>query len=253
VNRHTLTKIGFFVLLLGLWQVLGSSGLWPPYLFPSFSDVLASFWTGFFSPTGTLDQATYESLRRLAVGYGLSVVVGIPLGLVWGRSVILQDTVGPLILGLQALPSISWLPIALLWFGLSEGAILFVVFMGAVWSIAIATRDGTSNIPAVYLRAARNLGAKGVFLHLKVLIPASLPPILSGMKLGWSFAWRSLMAGELLYYGIGLGQQLAQGRELNDMSLVVAVMLIIIFIGLVVDKWVFRPLEKAVRRQFNLG
>jgi NitT/TauT family transport system permease protein len=253
MNRHTWTKIGFFALLLVTWQVLGSIGLWPPYLFPSPSEVLATFWTGVFSATGTLDQATGESLRRLALGYGLSIVVGVPLGLAWGRSVLLQDTIGPLILGLQALPSISWLPIALLWFGLSEGAILFVVFMGAVWSIAIATRDGTSNIPAVYLRAARNLGASGIFLHVKVLIPASLPSILSGMKLGWSFAWRSLMAGELLYYGVGLGQQLVQGRELNDMSLVVAVMLIIISIGLLVDKLVFQPLEKAVRRQFNLG
>lgn len=253
MNRHTWTKLGFFVFLLVVWQVLGSVGLWPPYLFPSFSDVVASFWTGVFTPTGTLDQATYESLRRLALGYGLSIFVGVPLGLVWGRSVLVQDTIGPLILGLQALPSISWLPIALLWFGLSEGAILFVVFMGAVWSIAIATRDGTSNIPAVYLRAARNLGAKGGFLYISVLIPGSLPSILSGMKLGWSFAWRSLMAGELLYYGIGLGQQLAQGRELNDMSLVVAVMLIIITIGLTVDRFVFHPIEKAVRRQFNLG
>jgi NitT/TauT family transport system permease protein len=251
VDRRRLTKVGFLVAVVVTWQVLASMNLWPSYVFPSFTDVLSALSSGFSE--GSLTKATVSSLGRLFVGYGLSLAVGIPLGLVWGRSRLFQDTLGTVILGLQALPSITWLPIALLWFGLSEAAVLFVVFMGAVWSISISTKDGILNIPVTSLRAAKNLGARGLFLATRVLVPAALPSVVSGMKLGWSFAWRSLMAGELLYYGIGLGQQLNQGRELNDMSLVVAVMLIIITLGLIFEKLVFQPMERAIRAQFNLG
>ena len=251
MDRRRLTKIGFLGFVVVAWQVLASMNLWASYVFPSFTDVVGSLTSGFAD--GSLTKATLSSLGRLFLGYGLSLAVGVPLGLVWGRSRLVQDTVGTVILGLQALPSITWLPIALLWFGLSEAAVLFVVFMGAVWSIAISTKDGILNIPVNSLRAAKNLGARGLFLATQVLVPAALPSVVSGMKLGWSFAWRSLMAGELLYYGIGLGQQLNQGRELNDMSLVVAVMLIIITLGLVFEKLVFQPVERAIRAQFNLG
>jgi NitT/TauT family transport system permease protein len=155
-------------------------------------------------------------------------------------------------IGLQALPSICWLPLALLWFGLGEKAILFVVVMGALLSIALATADGVRNTSPLYLRAARTMGAEGLRLYRRVVLPAALPGILSGMKLGWSFAWRSLMAGELLYISLGLGQALAMGRELNKMSQVVSVMVVIIAIGLVIDQLVFRPTERRVRERWGL-
>ena len=166
---------------------------------------------------------------------------------------LLDQTLGSLVLGLQALPSICWLPLALLWFGLGEQAIVFVVVMGAVLSITLSTEAGVKNTDPLYLRAALNLGARGWRLYLLVALPAALPAIISGMKLGWSFAWRSLMAAELLYVGLGLGQLLMMGRELNDMNQVVAVMLIIIAIGLVVDRLVFTPLETRVRARWGLG
>jgi NitT/TauT family transport system permease protein len=164
-----------------------------------------------------------------------------------------KDTFGMLVLGLQALPSICWLPLAILWFGLNERAILFVVVMGAVFSIAQASEDGIRNTAPIYLRAARNLGARGWRLYANVVLPAALPSIVTGMKMGWSFAWRSLMAGELLYALPSLGNLLMLGRELNNMGQVIAVMLVIIGLGLVSDQLVFGLIERRVRSRWGLA
>jgi NitT/TauT family transport system permease protein len=243
-------KLAFFIALLTTWEALYQMRLWPPYLFPSMSSVGASFVAGFAD--GSYPLAIAVSLRRILIGYGLSMVIGIPLGLLLGRARFVQDTLGSIVLGLQALPSICWLPLALLWFGLSEKAILFVVVMGAVLSVTLSTADGVRNTPPLYVRAARTMGARGWRLYTGVILPAALPAILSGMKLGWSFAWRSLMAGELLYVSLGLGQLLMMGRELNDMSQVIAVMLMIITIGLLVDRAVFAPAERRIRERWGL-
>ncbi len=243
-------RIVFFAVLLAAWEALFRLHLWPPYVFPSMSSVGASLVGGLAD--GSYPLAIAVSLRRILVGYGLSLLVGIPLGLLLGRVKFVQDTVGSIVLGLQALPSICWLPLALLWFGLSEKAILFVVVMGAVLSVSLATADGVRNTPPLYLRAARTMGAGGWQLYTGVVLPSALPAILSGMKLGWSFAWRSLMAGELLYVSMGLGQLLTMGRELNDMSQVIAVMLVIVGIGLLVDRTLFSPLERRVRERWGL-
>src|SRR5207244_7500542 len=162
--------------------------------------------------------ATGVSLRRVLTGYALSLALGVPLGVLLARCRWLEETLGSLVLGIQTLPSICWLPLALLWFGLNDSAILFVVIMGAFLSITIATESGVKNVPPLWLRAGRNMGAKGHRMLLEVIIPAALPSIIVGMKQGWSFAWRSLMAGELLYVSVGLGHLLTLGRELNDMS-----------------------------------
>jgi NitT/TauT family transport system permease protein len=244
-------RLLFFAALLAAWEGLFRLHLWPAYVFPSPSSVGASLAAGLADGSYLLAIAT--SLRRILVGYGLSLAIGIPLGLALGRIRLLQDTVGTMALGLQALPSICWLPLALLWFGLSERAIIFVAVMGAVLSVTLATTDGVRNTPPLYLRAARTMGARGLQLYMRVILPAALPAILSGMKLGWSFAWRSLMAGELLYVSMGLGQLLAMGRELNDMSQVIAVMLVIITIGLLVDRALFSPLETHLRERWGLA
>jgi NitT/TauT family transport system permease protein len=192
-------------------------------------------------------------MQRLIIGFGISAVIGLVLGLAIGRKRYLAETLGSLVLGLQALPSICWLPLALLWFGLSETAILFVVVMGALLSITLSTEAGVKNTPPLYLRAARNLGARGWKMYALVILPAALPSIITGMKLGWSFAWRSLMAAELLYVSLGLGHLLMIGRELNDMSQVLAVMLVIITIGLLIDRAIFSPLEARIRERWGLG
>jgi NitT/TauT family transport system permease protein len=245
-------RILFFVALLAAWEALFRLRLWPPYVFPSMSSVAGSILAGVAD--GSYPLAITVSLRRILVGYGLSLSIGIPLGLLLGRVKSVQDTLGSIVLGLQALPSICWLPLALLWFGLSEKAIMFVVVMGAVLSVTLSTADGVRNTPPLYLRAARTMGARGLRLYTGVILPSALPAILSGMKLGWSFAWRSLMAGELLYVsvGLGLGQLLTMGRELNDMSQVIAVMLLIVAIGLLVDRAVFAPVERRVRERWGL-
>lgn len=201
---------------------------------------------------GSVFIAIAISMRRIGEGYALSLAIGIPLGLLIGRIKSLKETVGSVVLGLQALPSICWLPLAVLWFGLSEKAIIFVVVMGAVLSITIATEDGVKNAPPLLMRAARTLGARGRKTYTDVVFPAALPSIVTGMKLGWSFAWRSLMAGELLFVSLGLGHLLEVGRQLNDMAQVIAVMLVIIAIGLLVDRVVFNQLETRIRRRWGL-
>ena len=186
-------------------------------------------------------------MRRLLVGYAISLVGGVALGLSLARSQTLRDSIGTLVTGLQALPSICWLPLALLWFGLSETAILFVVVAGSLLAITVATEAGVRNVPPLYLRAARTMGARGPTLYLRVILPAALPAILSGMRLGWTFAWRSLMAGELLFVSGGLGQLLATGRELGDMARVMAVMVAIVTLGLMTELLVFQRLDARVR------
>jgi NitT/TauT family transport system permease protein len=153
---------------------------------------------------------------------------------------------------LQALPSICWLPLALLWFGLSDAAILFVVVMGSVLAIAISTEDAVQSLPPQYGLVAGTLGIKGARLYFGVVLPGALPGIVTGLKLGWSFAWRALMAGELLFVAGGLGQLLTNGRELLDVPQVMAVMIAIVLIGVLIDRVVFRTVETRVRRRWGL-
>src|SRR5205823_12135012 len=237
--------IALGVLLIG-WACISRFGPWPRYMLPGPGGVAQSLAHSLTS--GELLRAIGTSLYRLFVGYAISGAAGITLGVMLARNAWLRAAVGPLVVGLQALPSICWLPLALLWFGLSEKAILFVVVMGAVLSIAQATADGVRNTPPIYMNAARNLGARGIRLYTSVVLPSALPSIVTGMKLGWSFAWRSLMAGELLYALPGLGHLLMLGREMNDMSQVVAVMLVIIVLGLLTDHLVFGRWERRIRR-----
>ena len=244
-------KLAFIAGLVAVWEVLALIRVWPPYLFPSPLSVGTTLVDGFLG--GTYLIGIGVSMLRVVAGYMISTAIGLPLGLVIGSVRVLDETVGSILTGLQTLPSICWLPLALLWFGLNEKAILFVVVMGAVLSISIAADGGVKNTPPKYLQAARNMGARGWRLYLFVIFPAAWPAILTGMKLGWSFAWRSLMAGELLYVSLGLGQLLTMGRELNDMSQVIAVMLVIISLGLAVDRLIFTPLEHRVRRQWGLA
>jgi len=244
----------FFVALAAAWQAMVMSGRWSPVLLPSPELVGEYLWTALWD--GSLLEAIGVTMRRLLIGYAIGILLGLPLGLLSSRYQFFEDTVGVLALGLQTLPSVCWIPLALLWFGQSEGAMLFVVVMGTAWSVVIATDTGARTIPPVYARAARTMGSDGFHQWTRVILPASLPYLISGMKQGWAFAWRSLMAAEIfvtILTGFGLGQLLHYGRELNAMEQVIGIMIVIVGIGLLADKALFAPWERFLHRRWGTG
>lgn len=244
-------QIVFYSVLIALWVVLAKAKIWPPYIFPTPWGVWDSLRAGFADHSFWIAIAV--SMKRMLLGYVLSVVLGMILGLALGSNKFLEQTLGGLLVSLQSLPSICWLPLAVLWFGLTEKAILFVVVMGSLLSVTIAMETGRQQMPKIYGMAGRNLGARGFPLFWYVLLPASLPYILSGLKQGWAFAWRSLISGEMIFVSLGLGQLLMMGRDLNDMSQVIAVMLLIIAIGYLVDGLVFRTMERRLQARWGLS
>ena len=241
----------FYAILIGIWVLLAALRVWPPYIFPSPQGVLESLWAGFADRSFFIAIAV--SMRRMLIGYGVSVVFGMILGFGLASNKFLEETVGGLLVSLQSLPSICWLPLAVLWFGLTEKAIIFVVVMGSLLSVTIAMETGRQQMPKIYGMAGRNLGARGFRLFWHVLLPASLPYIVSGLKQGWAFAWRSLISGEMIFVSLGLGQQLMMGRDLNDMNLVIAVMILIVAIGYIVDGLVFKTVERRLQQRWGLA
>jgi NitT/TauT family transport system permease protein len=242
----------FFVLLLILWEYLVRAGIWSRLLVPTPLEVGRYLFDA--ARDGSLWAASWVTLKRLMLGYASGFVLGLPLGLLISRFKLLEDTLGLLALGLQALPSVCWAPLALLWFGQTETAMFFIVIMGSVWSIMLATDSGVRNVPPIYVRAARTMGSRGLHTWVKVVLPAALPFIVSGMKQGWAFAWRSLMAAEIyvtILTGFGLGHLLHYGRELHAMDQVLGIMLIIIVLGLLVDRLIFSPIEKLIHRRWG--
>ena len=201
---------------------------------------------------GTLVRALVTTVARLAVGYSLALCVGIPLGIGLARSRAVKHSVGPIVLGLSSVPSICWLPLAILWFGLSEWAIQLVVILGAALPIAVATENSVRHVPPAIERAARTMGARGARLMLTVTLPAALPGILGGAKIGWTFALRSLMAGELLFVSGGLGQLLETGRDLGDTALVLAVVVVIVALGRASEALLFSRADRAVARRWGV-
>jgi NitT/TauT family transport system permease protein len=240
----------FYSVLIGIWLLLAKLKVWPPYVFPTPQGVVESLWAGFADHSFWI--AIGVSMKRMLLGYSLSVILGMALGLGVASNKFLEQTMGGLLVSLQSLPSICWLPLAVLWFGLTEKAILFVVVMGSLLSVTIAMETGRQQMPRIYGMAGRNLGARGFQLFWHVLLPASLPYIVSGLKQGWAFAWRSLISGEMIFVSLGLGQMLMMGRDLNDMSLVIAVMILIVAIGYIVDGLVFRTIERRLQQKWGL-
>jgi len=241
----------FYGVLIAVWVLLAELKVWPPYVFPTPQGVFQALWAGFADHSFWIAIAV--SMKRMLLGYTLSVVLGMILGLGVASNKFLEETVGGLLVSLQSLPSICWLPLAVLWFGLSEKAILFVVVMGSLLSVTIAMETGRQQMPKIYGMAGRNLGARGFPLFWHVLLPASLPYIVSGLKQGWAFAWRSLISGEMIFVSLGLGQLLMMGRDLNDMSQVIAVMILIVAIGYIVDGLVFKTVERRIQRKWGLA
>ncbi len=249
-----LSALAFFAGLVAIWQALSYAGLWSPVLVPAPIDIAKYLWDSLMD--GSLLSACGVTMKRLAVGYLIGLALGIPLGLLTARYRFMADTLGVLALGLQTLPSVCWVPLALLWFGQSETAMLFIVIMGTLWAVLLATEHGIRQIPPIYRRAASTMGSSGLHLLWHVLLPASLPHVVSGTKQGWAFAWRSLMAAEIyvtVLSGFGLGHLLHYGRELQAMDQVAAVMLVILVVGFAADKVLFSPWERFMRKRWGLS
>jgi NitT/TauT family transport system permease protein len=242
----------FYVALIGLWQVVYELEVWPRYVIPSPKEVWDSFKQ--YWDNGLIQEGVQNTMRRLLVGYSLSLVVGMLVGMAVGTWKYLDETLGSLVLGLQSLPSITWIPLAILWFGLNENAVIFIVFMGSVFAVAISARSGVQGLPPLYRRAALTMGANRYQMTRYVLLPAMVPAMAQGLKLGWSFAWRSLMAAEIVFVvagSFGVGHILNLGRDLNDMSVVIAMMIVIVAIGLAFDVLVFGRLEAWVKERWG--
>ena len=250
-NFWKLVRIAaFYAAIIALWQLVYKMEIWSPYLFPSPKEVWDALQRNI--ENGRVWEAMRGSMRRLAIGFTLAFIIGMTIGIACGTMKWLDETLGSLVLGMQSLPSITWLPLAVLWFGLTERAIIFVVLMGSIFAIAISARDGVRNIPVLQRRAAQVFGASRLQTVRYVTLPGMLPSMAQGLKLGWSFSWRSLMAGELLFVSAGLGHLLQVGRDLNDMPLVLAVMAVIVAIGLAFDRLLFGPAESWVRQRWGL-
>ena len=232
---------------------------WKEWQFPAPSTILESFRQLISYQPAQGDRPLLEaigvSLARLFVGFVLSIVLGAALGLLMWRFKTLDEFLGPLFLGLQTLPSVCCVPLAVLLLGLNEKGVLFVVVMGSFFAIAIALRDGLRTIPPIYQRAGAMLGTSGWKMYRYVLLPASLPALASSLRQGFSFAWRSLMGGELILAvrHHGLGFLLQTGRDFSDVAQVVAVMIVMVVIGMMADRWCFALVEKRIHRRFGLS
>jgi len=243
-----LLAVGLF---FGAWQVVVWTGWKPEYIVPSPFTVVNQL----AHDLTDLSSSAWVTLRRAAVGFALAIVIGGVLGIAVARSRVLRAGVGSMITGLQTMPSVAWYPLALVLFSLSQKAILFVVVLGAAPSIANGIIDGIDHVPPVLLRAGRVLGARGLASLRHVVVPAAMPSVVSGLKQGWAFAWRSLMAGELITTlpgHIGLAQQLSAAAANADYVAVYEAMLVIFMIGVVVDALIFGTAERRIRRRHGL-
>jgi len=243
-------KIAFYIILVLVWQAVSMSNIWPDNIFPSPYEVAEDL--VYMASDGSLFFGIGTTLMRLIVGLAIAIAGGIVLGIFMARVETVNQTIGSLVLGLQSIPSIAWVPLAILWFGLTDAGIIFVTAIGAVFAVTINTYTGIKNIDPHYVEAARNMGAKGTQLITSVLIPAAFPYMISGFKQGWAFAWRGVIGAELLFSFLGLGFLLNVGRQINEVSQVIAIMLMIMAIGMAVDGLLFKKIENKVMSRWGL-
>jgi NitT/TauT family transport system permease protein len=243
-------KIAFYVLIVVVWQGIDSAEIWPDNIFPSPIDVGEDLLYGISD--GSLFYGIATSMWRLVIGLAIAISGGMLLGIFMARVETVNQTIGSLVLGLQSIPSVAWVPLAILWFGLSDSGIIFVTAIGAIFAVTINTYTGVKNIDPSFIEAAKNMGAKGSQLVTTILIPAAFPYMITGFKQGWAFAWRGVIGAELLFSFLGLGFLLNVGRQLNDVSQVIAMMLVIMGIGILIDGFIFKKLEDKVMTKWGL-
>ncbi len=244
-------KIAFYAGIIVVWQIVFSLNIWSVHIFPSPVQVAQDLAYGVAD--GSLIFAIATSMWRLVVGLIISIAGGITLGIFMARIESVNQTIGSLVLGLQSVPSVAWVPLALLWFGLTDAGIIFVTVASSLFAVTINTYSGMKNVPTSYIAAARNMGASGVQLITHVMLPAAFPYLISGFKQGWAFAWRGVIGAEIIFSFLGLGFLLNVGRELNDISQVIATMLVIMVIGILIDGLVFKKIERKVMSRWGLA
>jgi NitT/TauT family transport system permease protein len=239
-------------LVLLLWQLVYWSGWRPAYVFPSPAETLSTL--AEMIGTERFWSSVQTTMVRAVTGFALAVVIGTAIGVLVARIRPLRLAVGSLITGLQTMPSIAWFPFAILLFGITEQAILFVVVLGAAPSIANGVINGIDHVPPSFVRLGHVLGAGTVSLYRTIVLPAALPAYVAGLTQGWAFAWRSLMAGELLVIIAekpSLGASLEFARQFSKAPELLATMIVILVIGMLVDG-LFSTLSQRMRRRRGL-
>jgi NitT/TauT family transport system permease protein len=252
INRDTLSLVVFISVFLALWQLVYLLEIFPKLSLPSplsvgqtIIELLLDF---------TLIKGTAITLWRLFLGFLLSLTIGLITGLIMIKFQQFGKTMSSFAVGLQSFPSIAWIPFAILLIGFNDLGILFVVVMSSVFSVMLSTYSGVRNVPPIYIRAARNMGAKSFSLFRYVLIPAATPSLIIGMRQAWSFAWHALIGAEMLITTlVGLGYILSVGREFSNMSQIIATMIVIFTIGLIFDRIVFIKIEEKIRDKWGLN
>lgn len=241
-----------FIVVAGfliIWHTIAGLDLWPDYLLPEPMAVLETLVTRF--QDGSLINAILVSFRRLLIGFSLASTTGFLLGLFLGLIPAADDALSPFILALQSVPSVVWLPLALLWFSLGEQAIIAVIILGASWNMASTTTSGIKNVNPVYLKSARTLGAGSFSVFIRVVLPAAMPSLITGLRFSWAFSWRALMAGELIGGGSGLGQLLMWGRDMGNMRLVIGIIILIGSFGFITDNYIFKKIENKILQRWG--
>jgi NitT/TauT family transport system permease protein len=253
IDLEDLANITLFIaIFIGIWQLVFMLDIWPKVSMPSPSMVADSFAN--LLQNLTLIISIGMTMYRLVIGFAISIIIGLAIGLAMVRFQGFGKTMGSFAVGLQSFPSVAWVPFAILLIGLNDFGILFVVVVSSVFSVMMSTYSGIRNISPIYIRAARNMGAKGFSLFRHVMIPAGTPSLLVGIKQAWSFAWHALIGAEILISAsIGLGHILLVGREFQLMDQIIASMITIFAIGLLFDKVVFSKLEDKVRDRWGLN
>jgi NitT/TauT family transport system permease protein len=252
--RGFVPPVVFLILLVVLWQILWAAAFWPESMLPAPLAVWDELVT--ITTDGEIFEFVWTSVHRAALGFFIGVLIGTPLGLLVAKVRIVRAAVGPFLTGLQSLPSVAWVPAAILWFGLNDASIYFVVLLGSVPSIANGLVSGIDQIPPILPRVGQVMGANRLSSARHILLPAALPGFLAGLKQGWAFSWRSLMAAELIALspalGKGLGAYLNRGSSFNSMEAVISAIFLILLVGVGIELLVFRPLERSVLRARGL-
>jgi NitT/TauT family transport system permease protein len=245
-------KVLAIAIVLAVWELIHLSG-WKKLIFPAPGPTLADLWDQ--ARTAELWHAIATTGERAVIGFGLAVVIGSVIGAVVSRIAPLRAAVGSLITGLQTLPSIAWFPFAIILFGITTTAILFVIVLGAAPSIANGLIAGVDYTPPLLLRAGKMMGLRRLSLYRHLILPASLPAFVAGLRQGWAFAWRSLMAGELLVIIANqpsLGVLLSTDQDQADMASATAIIIVILILGICVHT-LFSLADRAIRNRWGLS
>ncbi|MDP8906523.1 MAG: ABC transporter permease [Thermoproteota archaeon] len=252
INFDELANTALFLMaFIGIWQLIYVLGIWPKISLPSPLMVAESFYE--LLQNNMLITSIAMTLYRLTIGFFISIALGVAIGLAMVKFTGFGKTMGSFAIGLQSFPSVAWVPFAILLIGLNDFGILFVVVMSSVFSVMMSTYSGMRNIPTIYIRAAKNMGAKGIRLFRYLMIPAATPALITGIKQAWSFAWHALIGAEILMAAsIGIGHILLIGREFQAMNQIIASMITIFALGMLFDRVLFMKLEDKVREKWGL-